>query len=222
MYEVLMESPLFRGLRADQIEALMDGITFQIKSFDRGEIIAYSGDLLSSQPVIIKGSVKGEMIDFAGRIIKIEDIEAPRPLAPAFLFGKNNKYPVNIIANNEVEILMIPKEEMIRLMQRSDIILSNFVDNVSNRAQFLTNKIKFLSFTTIKGKIAQYFLDLSAKTNSDLIRLPHSQAQLAELFGVARPSVGRAIAEMNREAIIKTDGKEVVLLDKTKLSELLR
>ena len=111
---------------------------------------------------------------------------------------------------------------MIALMQRSDIILSNFVDNVSNRAQFLTNKIKFLSFTTIKGKIAQYYLDLSGKANSDLIRSPHSQSQLAELFGVTRPSVGRAISDLNRAGIIKTEGKEVVLLNKSKLSELLR
>ena len=53
MYEVLMRSPLFRGLGAEQIEALMDGITYQIKSFGRGEIIAYSGDLLSSQPQVL-------------------------------------------------------------------------------------------------------------------------------------------------------------------------
>ena len=217
-----MDCPLFRGLGSDQIEAFISGITFRIRTYNRGEVIAYSGDMIVSQSIIIKGSVKGEMIDFTGRIIKIEDIEAPRPLAPAFLFGKNNKYPVNIIANNEVELLLIPKEEMIRLMQKSDVILSNFVDNLSNRAQFLTNKIKFLSFTTIKGKIAQYFLDLSGKTKSDVIRLPHSQSQLAELFGVARPSVGRAISEMNREGIIETEGKQVVLLNKAKLKELLR
>jgi hypothetical protein len=32
--------------------------------------------------------VKGEMTDYNGKTIKIEDIEAPRPLAVAFLFGK--------------------------------------------------------------------------------------------------------------------------------------
>ena len=100
MYEILMESPLFRGLRAGQIEELLSRITFRIRKYEGGEVIAYSGDVMGSQPVIIKGSVKGEMIDFAGRVIKIEDIESPRPLAPAILFGKNNKYPVNIIANN--------------------------------------------------------------------------------------------------------------------------
>ena len=221
-YGILEYSPLFIGLKKDQIEDLMGGITCQVKNYSKGEIIVHSGDPVVYQSVILSGSIKGEMIDFAGKVIKIEDIEAPRPLAPAFLFGKNNKYPVNLVANTDVMLLLIPKEEMIRLMQMSRIILSNFVDNVSNRAQFLTTKIKFLSFTTIKGKVAQYLLDLSGRVGSDVILMPHSQSQLAELFGVTRPSVGRAISEMNSAGIIRTEGKQVFLQDKVRLKDLLR
>ena len=49
----------------------------------------------------------------------------------------------------------------------------------------------------------------------------HSQAQLSELFGVARPSVGRAISEMNQEGLIRTSGKQVEILDRPGLEELL-
>jgi CRP-like cAMP-binding protein len=97
----------------------------------------------------------------------------------------------------------------------------NFVDIVSSRGQFLSNKIKFLSFTTIKGKLAQYLLDLSGKSGSHRFLLPSSQAQLSELFGVARPSIGRAMSELNHDGIIRTEGRQVTILDPDGLSALL-
>ena len=170
---------------------------------------------------MIQGSVKGEMVDFAGKVIKIEDIVPPRPLAPAFLFGNQNRYPVNITASDAVRILSIPVDEFLKMMQTNEGVLRSFVNNVSSRGQFLSNKIKFLSFTSIKGKLAQYLLDLAGRTGTDRVTMPLSQVQLSELFGVARPSVGRAISEMNHDGIIRTDGKMVELLDKPKLSRLL-
>ena len=52
--------------------------------------------------------------------------------------------------------------------------------------------------------------------------LPHSQAQLAELFGVARPSIGRALVEMNLDGIIRTEGKKVEILDQEGLRSYLK
>jgi len=218
---VLSTCPVFMGLREGELTDLLNKSSSRVRSYSQGEFVAQAGEKVFFLHIIVAGSVKGEMVDFAGKTIKIEDIVPPRPLAPAFLFGNQNRYPVNIAANNEVRILSIPVDEFLKMMQTSERVLRNFVDIVSSRGQFLSNKIKFLSFTSIKGKIAQYLLDLARKTGTDRITMPHSQVQLSELFGVARPSVGRAMSEMNHEGIIRTDGKIVDLLDKPKLSSLL-
>ncbi len=219
---VLAVCPLFLGLKEDELSELLKASTSRIRSFPKGDLVAQAGDEVFFLHIMLEGSVKGEMVDYDGKVIKIEDIAPPRPLAPAFLFGNQNRYPVNITASNHVKILSIPGDEFLKMMQTNERVLRNFVNNVSSRGQFLSNKIKFLSFTSIKGKLAQYLLDLAGKTGSDTISLPLSQSQLSELFGVARPSVGRAISEMNHEGIIRTDGKVVELLDKPKLSALLK
>lgn len=218
---ILQACPLFLGLSKEALSSLLISSSFRIRSFGKGELVAVAGDEIGFMHILVDGHVKGEMVDFAGKVIKIEDIEPPRPLAPAFLFGKQNRYPVNITAGVEVEILSIPRDEFLRMMQSSETVLRNFVNIVSNRGQFLSNKIRFLSFTTIKGKLAQYLLDLSKK-GAGPYQFAHSQAQLSELFGVARPSVGRAIGEMNQEGIIRTDGKLVEILDQDRLAALLK
>jgi CRP-like cAMP-binding protein len=205
----------------EEISRVLNGHLGRLKSYSGDHLIAQAGDEVRSLQILLAGSVKGEMIDYTGRVIKMEDITPPRPLAPAFLFGKMNRYPVHITSEGKVTILSIPRDLFLGILQESEKVLVNFINIVSSRGQFLSNKIKFLSFSTIKGKLAHYLLDLSAQAGSDHFMLPHSQAQLSELFGVARPSVGRAMSEMNRDGIFRTEGKRVVILDRSGLTSYL-
>lgn len=220
--ELLQDCTLFRGMSYSEIDRVLSGHLARIRSYSGGTLIGQAGEEVSSLQILLEGSVKGEMVDYTGKVIKIEDIAPPRPLAPAFLFGSRNRYPVNISAGEDVRLLSIPREVFLRMLQESEQVLINFIDIVSNRGQFLSNKIKFLSFTTIKGKLAQYLLDLSNQVASSKIILPHSQSQLAELFGVTRPSIGRAIGELNLEGIIRAEGKKVEILDSAGLTTYLK
>lgn len=222
LWEGLEECSLFRGLKCHEIQELLGGGSGRIRSHASGSLIAQAGDEVLSLQILLQGRVKGEMNDDAGRVIKIEDILPPRPLAPAFLFGKQNSYPVNITAAEDVKILVIPRELFLTILQDSGKVLVNFVNIISSRGQFLSDKIRFLSFSTIKGKLARYLLDQVHLTGSGTFLLSHSQSQLSELFGVARPSIGRAISELNRDGFIRTEGKQVHIPDPSRLSELLR
>jgi CRP-like cAMP-binding protein len=219
---ILSDCLLFKGMSRQEISEALSNSSGGIKSYPKDTLIAQAGEVVHHLQIVLEGSVKGEMVDYEGKVIKIEDIGPARPLAPAFLFGSQNRYPVNITAAGDVTLISIPRERFLMILQNSKNVLVNFVDAVSSRGQFLSSKIKFLSFTTIKGKLAQYLLDLSGKFDSESFSLPNSQSQLSELFGVARPSIGRAMSELNQEGIIRTDGKEVHILDHAKLSMLLK
>jgi CRP-like cAMP-binding protein len=210
--------PLFRGLEGEEIENLLVHSSARIRQFQSNELVAQAGEQLFFLHIVIRGSVKGEMTDVSGKVIKIEDILPPRPLAPAFLFGPQNSYPVQITANEEASLLSIPRNEFLKMMQAHEGVLRNFINILSSRAQFLSGKLRFLSFSTLREKISQYLLDLSRSHGSDQFLIPHSQSQLSELFGVARPSVGRILGELNQEGIIRSDGKRVAILNREKLT----
>jgi CRP-like cAMP-binding protein len=220
--DLLKECPLFQGMSPGQISDVLSGNMGRISSHVKGALIAQSGDEVRFLHILLLGSVKGEMIDYTGKVIKIEDITPVRPLAPAFLFGRQNRYPVHITSGGDAVILSIPRDRFLLMLQQSAPLLENFMHIISSRGQFLSNKIKFLSFTTIKGKLAQYLLDLSAQQGSGRFVLPLSQMQLSELFGVTRPSIGRTLGEMKREGILRTEGRHVEILDFPGLTSLLR
>ncbi len=219
MYHILINSPIFTGLSEQELEAIFTKSHHFTKTYEVGELAAFSGETVNFLMIVLEGSVKGEMVDFSGKIIKIDDIKAPRVLASAFIFGKQNKFPVNVMANEKTRILYIPKYDFMKMLQADIRILQNFLNVVSSQTQMLASKLKFLSFKTIKGKIAQYILGL-AGPDKDMIELKLTQNDLAEQFGVARPSLARALGEMADEGIISVDRKVIRILDRKRLREV--
>ena len=52
--------------------------------------------------------------------------------------------------------------------------------------------------------------------------LPNTQKEIANMFGDARPSIGRAFRQMDNEGYSEARGKYVTIVNKTGLSNLLR
>ncbi len=205
-----------------ELESILRSISHSVKSFSKGQTIAQREEEVKNLCVVVAGSVKGEMVDFSGKILKIEEMMAPQPIAHAFLFGERNRYPVDVIAIEDCKILFIPKPDFVRMLQGSDVILRNYLNAISNRAQFLSNKLWFLSFKTIKEKVAHYFLSISRSESKTIIMLPKSHQELAEFFGVTRPSLARVFAEMQDEGIITVNRREVTIINRNKLLEMIR
>jgi CRP/FNR family transcriptional regulator, dissimilatory nitrate respiration regulator len=216
----LKYSPLFAGISDVEIEKALQGIHFKINNYSNGEIIAFSGDECRALQIVLKGSVRGEMMDMTGRVLKIEDIGVSRPLAVAFLFGQNNRYPVTITANEDVSLLHLSKDSVVKLIQKNESFLTNFMNAVSNRAQFISGKLKFLSFQSLRGKLAHFLMEMD-RNQTGFITLSKTQEDLAELFGVARPSLSRTLRELHHEGIIRADGKRIEILNRSALQDCL-
>ncbi len=73
MIPVLINNPLFRGITPEKLSANLEEISFHTRSYKKGEILARQGDVCNRLVILTKGSVRGEMIDYSGRLIKVED-----------------------------------------------------------------------------------------------------------------------------------------------------
>ena len=216
-YSLLTGSPLFKGINPDNIALLLETVPYRIRKYKSGLTVAQNGEQVSSLIIVLKGIVKGLMVDYAGRVIKIEDIPAPGALASAFIFGSMNRFPVNVIAVSDSEILFIEKNDFLKLLMKYDILLFNFLNMISNRSQFLSEKIKFLNFKTIKAKLANFILEKLDKNGSSA-NLGMTQNDLADFFGVTRPSIARAIGELEKDRYIEAKGRNIRIINKEGLA----
>ena len=220
MFESLKASPLFKGLEIAEINSLINNSSHQIKQFSNKEVLAYSGERVEKAMVLLEGKLQGEMIDFAGNSLKIEEMEPPQMIAAAFLYGPQSVFPVNLSAISEGKILIIFRKDFTQLLSADQRVLSNYLNIVSGKAQFLSRKITFLSFKTIKEKIAYYLLQ-NFKTGNQIVIINQSQKGLAEMLGVARPSLARTISEMEADLLIKWERNQVEIIDLKTLQAIL-
>lgn len=219
MFNNITGCPLFTGLSKDQIEFLLNSNNFNIKRYDKGDSVVYNGEEVVSQLIVAEGCVKAEMIDIKGKTLKVEDIESPRLIAPGFLFGRN-VYPVDVISSCPTKILSISKSSFVKIMQSNETVLLNYLEIVSGRAQFLSEKIRYLSFKSLKSKFIGYILDLSIRLGKNEFKLDKSIVVLSEIFGVARPSLSRVISELNDEGVVEITGKYVKINNRDQLLHL--
>lgn len=218
----LANNPLFNGISPETLSEDFRDINFHSKTYRKGEILAKQGDICNRLVILTKGSVRGEMIDYSGRLIKVEDIAAPRAIAPLFLFGNENRYPVEVTANEATEVIEIPKTSVLKLFRKNEKFLENYMNLSANYAHTLSDKLFFMSFKTIRQKLASYLLRLSNQQQSEHIILDRSQQQLSDYFGVSRPSLARELAHMQEDKLIIVERKQVTILHKQELVCLIQ
>jgi CRP-like cAMP-binding protein len=220
--EQLHRNFLFRNHTPDEVGQIVKSIHHQVKEYPKGALIFQSGDTYAGLQLIIEGAVIGEIIDFEGRTIRIEELRAPDTIGSAFLFGDDNRLPVNVTATENTRLLIIQRDELVKLFRTNVKLLYNYLDIISNRAQYLSRKIKLLGLQSIKGKVAHYLLDQVNKSENDTLKLSNTQLEIAELFGVTRPSLSRVLRELHHTGYISAKGKNITIINKTALSGLLR
>lgn len=213
MFPVLTHSPLFRGIEQEQVDALLGRCTYILNRYKAGDLIASRDAVYSGLMIILEGSVRGEILSKGGKRQVIDKISAGQLIAPAFLFGGYNRLPIDVIANDDVQIMTLHRGSLFEMMQDDMVVLSNFVDIISNRANYFSRKIYALTVLMLKEKIACYLLGLAVP--GGVLRL--DLAAMAEAVDATRTSCETALQEIERKGVIKREGDLVRILNREAL-----
>ncbi len=192
-----------------------------VLAYHSGAIIGFRGDRYDRLLIVLEGEVSAEFQDYDGRVLKVETLRSSEALASAILFSSSPFLPVNIHAATDVRIFALPRREVLRLCGEDERILKNLLEDNGNKVVVLAEKLRLIQFASIREKIASYLLDKADTGGSDNIKLSYSKEQLAELFGVTRPSLSREFSSLCSEGILRQEGRRVHILDRAALMEIL-
>ncbi len=220
-FTALSRIPLFASVEQKELTGIFSELKITETAFRKDDLLALQDEPCNRLIILLSGSVKGEMIDSSGKMIKVEDIHAPNPLAILFLFGKDNRFPVQVTAREEVTALVISRQSILRMLSMNETLLKNYLDISATFAARLSQKLHFMSFRTIRQKLALYLLNLSKIAQKDIVELDKPKTALAEYFGVSRPSLERELTKMENDGLIIATKKRIEITDKKGLIRLI-
>ena len=212
MIKTLKETVVFNSMDEKTIKNILEKTKYEIKKYSPNESIAFRGDEVKGLYVILKGTLTTEMLTEEGNVIKIEELVPSDVIASAFIFGKNNSFPVDLSVKDEAEVLFVERKEFLKILFSEEKILENFLSEISNKTQLLTSKIwNNFNNKTIKKKFCDY-VKRNQKNNEFFIE---NLGALAEFFGVERPSLSRVLSELVKDEKLERIGRnKYKILDK--------
>lgn len=216
----IYKCPLFASLEREEVDELLMQNS-KTAQYAAGQLIAKQSDIYRSLLCMDEGVVRGEMTHSNGERVIIEEIAAPRIIAPAFFFASNNALPVDIIAKTQVQIIAISKPSFLNILQKEERVLHNFLRQMSDRSQFLADRLRMMRFGTIQSKLAHYLCEQIQSNHSNEFALQHTQQELADLFGVTRPAVARSLSLLVEKGILLSRNRRIQILKRDELHKLL-
>lgn len=217
MFPVLNNCPLFRGLDTESVHELLGCSSYIINKYETGDLIARRDMAYSGLLIIVEGSIRGTVTLANGKEQLIDTISAGQLIAPAFLFGGYNRLPIDVYANESTKIMTLHRGSLFEMMQDNTVVLSNFIDIISNRANYFSRKIYTLTVLMLKEKVAGYLLGLAAH-NSELRVDIHA---MATAIDATRESCTQTLNELEKKGFIKLDGQQLRIINRQALQELL-
>ncbi|WP_300704329.1 Crp/Fnr family transcriptional regulator [Bacteroides sp.] len=197
---VLLKMQPFQGITEEQLLPLILAPEHTCRVYKPSDFIAMQGEIYRSLFILCSGSVRTQMVNAEGKQLTIETLKAPQLLAPAFIFSSENRFPVNIEAKESCEILVVNKTVFLDFMHQHPIVMHNFLQLVSNRTLFLSKKLNAFALQSLKSRILNYL-----RMHGSIL----NQQEVAQILGVARPSLARALSELANENCIRMEGKEI-------------
>lgn len=138
----LLKMPPFQGTTEDELLPLILAPEHACRLYKPSDFIAIQGEVYRSLFILCSGKVRTQMVNAEGKQLTIETLKAPQLLAPAFVFSSENRFPVNIEAIEECEILVVNKNAFLDFLHQYPVAMHNFLRLVSDRTLFLSKKLK--------------------------------------------------------------------------------
>lgn len=219
--KIIKKNQLFFGVSDENIKKLSKEFKYYIKTYNKGEIIAHEGDECRSLSLVLSGVVEIQRLYSNGKYIILNRAEEGEVFGEALVFSKAKTYPATVVSLNKSKILFINKNDILKMCNKEEKVLENFISLLSNKVFILNSKIKSISFKSVRQKIINYILNEIKNQKSNSILLKNTKEEIAALLGIPRPSLSRELIKLRDLGYIEFDRKKINVIDIESLEEEL-
>ena len=182
------------------------------KSFDKNDIIFEEGNLPTHYYQIISGEVKMSNYNDDGRefiqgiFYKEQSFGEP----PLFL---NQNYPANAIAVEDAEILLLPKDNFMKLLQENATVSIKIIENLAQRLYYKSVMAAEMSTQEPEHRILKLidhgiaYFNFKKEENGYLINF--TRQQIGDLTGLRVETVIRTIKALEKKGVLKIINRKV-------------
>jgi len=215
MLSALRRLPLFTDLSEEQLNAVAAQAT--LRHYEPQEIVFAEGDACHELYIVKDGSVRVFKTAANGReqLISIERAGSSLAEIPVF---DNDCYPTSAQAVTPTLLVRLDAVTFQGIcLQQPDVALK-VIKVLAHRLRRMGSLIEDLSFTTVRGRLVAYFLQLAKSKGRETsagieFTLSENNEELATRLGTVRELISRNMGRLHNEGRIHIQRRTVTVPD---------
>ena len=209
-------SPLFDGIGADNLSALLSCLGARRVRLAKGEPLFRTGDKADRLGVVLSGSLAVSSYDTNGRRTLIKLINAPEAVAAAQALSGADAMSVDVEANEDVEVLLLKASRIITPCENACVfhvrLVRNIMRSLAMKTLELNRKIDILSHRATADRLMAYLYAVSKENGSSEFTIPLDRQGLADYLCVERSALSDGISRLCMAGVISSRKSHFKLL----------
>ena len=211
MIAVAAASPLFRGVPAEGMPAVLEQIDACEIRVKKGEVVVMD----ASRPigVVLDGLIQIVQDDYWGTRSIIHMLIPGKTIGESFTTFPGVNLNQKAIAQKDTLLLAFSKEKMVAgTFPEQKLILENLLGIYSIHQRIFLQKFQLLSRRKTRDRLLAYFSMIALEKGSSSFTVPFTRQEMADYLCVERSAMCTALSAMQREGILRIKGRAVELL----------
>jgi CRP-like cAMP-binding protein len=211
--ELLRTVPLFSELSEEDISSL--GRLATRRRYPKDTVVFFENEEGDFLFMILEGRIKVTILGDDGREIILS------VLGPGDFFGEmalldNEPRSATAIAVEDSELLSLHRTDFQSVLADNRSITSALIKILTVRLRRANQQISTLALLDVYGRVARVILDMAREEGRRLkdgriaFRRPTHQ-EIANRIGTTRETVTRMLKDLERQALVRVEGREIVL-----------
>jgi len=201
----------------------VDNIIKRSRSIQAGEHIYRTGDGFTSIFAVRSGSIKTYLLDDDG-VEQVTGFYLPGEILGFDGIG-TEKHGCNVMAMETSTVCEIPFERIEELSLQIPVLQRHFFQLMSQQIEADHQMMLTLSKKNAEGRVATLLLSLSRRfgrrnLSPNSLRLPMYRMDIGNFLGLTIETVSRTFSRLQKEGLIKVDGREIHINDHEQLRSI--
>lgn len=223
MKEKIKSLDMFKNIKADTLEELSKICRFQ--KYQKGEHIFFDKEKINTVFIVYYGKVALYKLSEKAQK-KIVFILGPDKIINDVILDDLNT-SINCEIFEDAEILCFDKEKFIKVMESDFELTKTVVNSLARKVRRLYRQVKNSTPIKIEKRVAAKLCKLGKDygihcEKGTLINLNISITYLADMFGMPRETISRAVKVLQNEDLIIVKDKRFIIKDREKLAEYFK
>lgn len=205
-FHEIANCPLFEGIAAAELPALLEQLRAETKTYPRGSILLRAGERRSTLGIVLSGAVQVQQEDYSGNNTLLAQ------LLPGDLFGEafvcaGVPFTVSVSAPQGAAVLGLAYQSLLAMDRAATpantAVIGNLIRLLAGKNIFLTGRISHLSKRTLRDKVLSYLSEQSQRAGSRDFTIPMNRQALADFLAADRSALSAVLCRLRDEGVLR-------------------